>query len=120
MESDGGTDDEAYVVREPAVLVPAAAQLPAGQPLVLEVDESGRMVLPASLPLVMVTNARSLYNKVDNLIKWLLEIFPDCAIISETWEYEGRGLPWRTSWLIPPTKYTVIGGPRGGQVDVVQ
>ena len=89
-DSDGGTEDEAYVERQLAVLVPAAAQPPAGQPLLLEVDETGRMVLPASLPLVMVTNARSLYNKVDNFIKWLLEIFPDCAIISETWEYEGR------------------------------
>ena len=49
-----------------------------GQPLVLEVDKTGMMVLPASLPLIMRTNARSLYYKIDNFTKWLLQIFPDC------------------------------------------
>ena len=56
----------------------------------LEVDETGRLVLPSSLPLTMLTNARSLYNKIDNFIKWLTEIFPDCAIVSETWEHKTR------------------------------
>ena len=53
-------------------------------------DETGWRRLPASLPLVMMTNARSLYNKIENFKKWLLEIFPDCAVISESWECEGR------------------------------
>ena len=88
--TEDDTDDEAEVEREPAVLVPAAAQPPAGQPLLLEVDESGNMVLPASLPLVMLTNARSVYNKVINLKKWLTEVFPDCALISESWNYMSR------------------------------
>ena len=90
VDSDDNTDDEAEVEREPAVLVPAANQPPAGQPLVLEVDRTGRMVLPASLPLIMLTNARSVYNKIDNLKKWLTEIFPDCALISESWDYMSR------------------------------
>ena len=68
-ESEYCTDDEAYPVREAAVLVPAATQPPAGQPLVLEVDETGSQELPASLPLVMLTNARSCYNKADSLKK---------------------------------------------------
>ena len=88
--SEYDTEDEAYNGREPAVLIPAATQPPAGQPLLLEVDETGRRRLPASLPLVMMTNARSLYNKIHNFKKWLLEIFPDCALISESWECEGR------------------------------
>ena len=83
------TEDKAYNGREPAVLIPEATQPPAGQPLLLEVDETGRRRLPASLPLVMMTNARSLYNKIDNFKKWLLEIFSDCALISESWECEG-------------------------------
>ena len=58
-ESEYNTEDEAYTEGEAAVLVPAAAQPPAGQPL----------ELPASLPLVMLTNARSCYNKADNLKK---------------------------------------------------
>ena len=69
VASEDDTDNEAEVKREPAVLVPAAAQPPAGQPLVLQVDESGNRVLPASLPLVMLTNARSVYNKIVNLKK---------------------------------------------------
>ena len=67
--TDSDTDDEPYVEREPAVLVPAAAQPPASQPLLLEVDESVNRVLPASLPLVMLTNARSVFNKANNLRK---------------------------------------------------
>ena len=59
VDTDYSTEDEAYTDREPAVLVPASQQPGPGQPLVLEVDESGRMVLPSSLPLIMVTNARS-------------------------------------------------------------
>ena len=68
-ESEYSTEDEAYPVREAAVLGPAAAQPPAGHPLVLEVDETGSQELPASLPLVMLTNARSCYNKADSLKK---------------------------------------------------
>ena len=101
------------------MLVPAAVQPPAGQPLLLKVYETGRRKLPASLPLVMMTNARSLYNKIKKFIKWLLEVFPDCAIVSETFEYEGRRKPWRTSWPAPLTVYTVTRG-RGGQEGAVQ
>ena len=89
-DTDYYTEDEAFTEREPAVLVPAPQQPGPGQPLLLEVDETGRMVLPASLPLIMLTNARSLYNKIDNFTEWLLQIFPDCAIVSETFEHETR------------------------------
>ena len=114
--SEYDTEDEAYNEREPAVLVPAATQPPAGQPLLLEVDETGRRRLPASLPLVMMTNARSLYNKIENFTKWLLEIFPDCAIISESWECEGR----RKSLEDLLASTTATGVPGGGQGVAVQ
>ena len=89
-DTEYNTEDEALTEREPAVLVPAPQQPGPGQPLVLEVDETGMMVLPASLPHIMLTNARSLYNKIDNFTKWLLQIFPDCVIVSETFEHETR------------------------------
>ena len=57
VDTDYSTEDEAYADREPAVLIPAPHQHGPGQPLVLEVDESGRMALPSSLPLIMVTNS---------------------------------------------------------------
>ena len=112
---NGDTDDEAYVEREPAVLAPA----PQGQqsdptaPLVLEVDQTGRLVLPSSLPLVLLTNARSLYNKIDNFIKWLLEIFPDCALVSETWEHETRRVGLEDLLTGTPFKVLSYRRPRG-------
>jgi hypothetical protein len=67
-DTEYNTEDEALTERESAVLVPAPKQLV----LVLEVDETGMMVLPASLPLIMLTNARSLYNKIDSFTEWFL------------------------------------------------
>ena len=109
----GGTDDEAYVEREAAVLVPAPVQPPAGQPLLLEVDESGNRVLPASLPLVMMTNARSVFNKAKSLRKWLNEIFPDCALVSETWNHEGRRVDLQMLLADTPFKEVSYRRPRG-------
>ena len=79
----------------------------------LEVDETGSMELPASLPLVMLTNARSCYNKADNLKKWLLEIFPDCGVISETWEDEGRRQSLQDLLTGTPFKVFSYRRPRG-------
>ena len=107
------SDDEAYAEREPAVLAPAPHQPGPGAPLVLEVDQTGRLVLPSSLPLIMLTNARSLYNKIDNFKRWLLEIFPDCAMVSETWEHETRRQSLED--LLAETPYKVLSyrRPRG-------
>ena len=72
-ERDGnstlGYDSDEEVDSEPvrAVLVPGVS-LP-GQPPSLEVDESGRLQAPSNLPLTMVANFRSAYNKVDNIKK---------------------------------------------------
>ena len=46
----------------------------------------------SKLPLCMLLNARSLYNKVNNFKKLLYEVAPDLAIVSETWERQNLGL----------------------------
>ena len=70
-------------------------------------------MLPASLPLIMLTNARSVYNKINNLRKWLLEIFPDCAVISESWEYESRRKDLQSLLSGTPFKVFSYRRPRG-------
>ena len=59
ISSEFHSEDEVDGDPEPVVLVPAPNQLPAEQPLVLEVDPTGTAALPSSLPLGIVTNARS-------------------------------------------------------------
>ena len=76
-------------------------------------DESGNRVLPASLPLVMVTNARSVFNKAKSLRKWLNEIFPDCAVVSETWNHEGRRVDLQMLLADTPFKEFSYRRPRG-------
>ena len=87
-DTEYNTEDEALTEREPAVLVPAPQQPGPGQPLVLEVAETSMMVPPASLHLIMLTNERSVYNKINNFTEWLLQIFPDCVIVSKTFEHK--------------------------------
>ena len=70
-------------------------------------------MLPASLPLIMLTNARSLYNKADNFKKWLMEIFPDTALICETWEYESRRRDLQSLLFGTPYKAFSYRRPRG-------
>jgi hypothetical protein len=82
------SEDEVDAQPEPVVLVPEPGQ--PGQPPVLQIDPSGRFSLPASLPLGIVCNARSLFNKIDNFRRLLREIGPDYAIVSETFDWEGR------------------------------
>ena len=89
---------------EPVILVPEPG-LP-GQPPVLQVDPTGRFSLPASLPLGIVCNARSLYNKVDNFRRLLKEIGPDYALVSETFEWEGRRVSLKQ--LLEGSNYKVL------------
>ena len=104
-ETEFESEDEVDAEPEPVVLVPAADQVP-GQPLVLEVDPTGRAALPNSLPLGMITNARSLYNKIDNYIRFLREVGPDYSLVSETWEYEGRRISLQQ--MLGHTSYKVL------------
>ena len=89
-DTDFDTDDE--VDNEPvrAVLVPSAVQGGPQSPLRLEVDSTGQARQPLCVPLCVVTNPRSCYNKIDNLCAFLSQIGPDLCILSEHW---GRKKP---------------------------
>ena len=100
------SEDEVDAEPGPVILVPATDQPPAGQPLLLEVDSTGRSALPSSLPLGMVANVRSLYNKIENFIRFLREVGPDYFLVSETWEYEGRRVS--LTQLLSHTSYKVL------------
>ena len=104
--SEYDSEDEVDGAPVPAVLVPAPNQPPAGQPLILEVDPTGTAALPSSLPLGIVANARSLYNKIDNFIRFLKEIAPDYFLVCETFEHEGRRVT--LSKLLSHTSYKVM------------
>ena len=102
--------------------MPASAQPPAGQPLVLEVDLSGRRHLPSSIPLFMVTNFRSIYNKITNFKTFLREVAPDCTIASETWDYQGRRVTLED--MLVDTQYKALAyrrgrGRRGGSCAII-
>ena len=81
-------DDEAFSAPIRAVLVPAPAPpgAPPGAPPDLTVDTTGQARAPSCLPLAIVTNARSLKMKQDNLRTMLRQISPDFANICETFE----------------------------------
>ena len=79
------TDDEVDSEPVRAVLVPSAQQGGLGSPLRLEVDTTGQARQPSCVPLCVVTNPRSCYNKIDNLRTFLNQIGPDLCILSEHW-----------------------------------
>ena len=86
--SQFGWDEEAYSFPLRAVLVPAPAlpdALP-GAPPSFTVDTTGQAAAPSCLPLAMVTNARSLKLKMDNVRTMLRQIAPDYWAICETFE----------------------------------
>ena len=87
--SEFDSDDEVEPDTNPAVLVPSQQQLP-GAPLQLDVDTSGAAVAPTNVPLVMVTNPRSIYNKIDKFRLWLKNFKPDLCILSEHWGRKGQ------------------------------
>ena len=86
--SQFGWDEEAYSFPVRAVLVPAPAlpDAPRGAPPAYTVDTTGQARAPSCLPLVMVTNARSLKLKMDSLRTMLRQVAPDYMAICETFE----------------------------------
>lgn len=82
-DSEYETEDEAFSDPIPANLFPRAEDdVTPGQPIELDPN------LPSYLPLCLLLNARSIYNKSDNLSETLQEIGPDICLISETFERE--------------------------------
>ena len=96
--SDGSSDDTDYDTEDEAFSEPIAANLAPvpgqivspGQPITLDVCDNE--VSQSNLPLCILFNARSVYNKVDNLTQMLNQIGPDFCIISETFERQKKQL----------------------------
>ena len=83
------TEDEAFSDPIPANLAPVPGQnVPAGQPIRLDVNMNHNQ--SSNLPLCLLFNARSIFNKSDNLTEMLRQIGPDVCIISETFERERK------------------------------
>ena len=82
--SNYSSEDE--VDNEPvrAVLIPSPGM--DGQPPTLTVDETGEVAAPSSLPLTMIANFRSMYNKIKNIKRNLITLGLDFLIGSESWE----------------------------------
>ena len=85
------TEDEAFAEPIPANLSPIPGQnVPPGQPISFDINSNERQ--SSNLPLCLVFNSRSVYNKADNLKEMLHTIGPDISIISETFERERKKL----------------------------
>ena len=89
--TDYDTDDEAFPDQNPANLYQVPGQnIHPGQPITLDVSLDHDV--QSYLPLCLLFNARSAYNKADNLTELLRQICPDICMISESWESEPRRL----------------------------
>ena len=77
-------DSEANSNPVRAVLVPSAVQN-SGAPLQLEVAISDKVQPPSCLPLCVVSNPRSAWNKIGNIRTFLRQVGPDILILSEHW-----------------------------------
>ena len=73
-----------------------------GQPKGLDVNLNAD--LQSYLPLCLLFNARSVYNKADNMAELLNQICPDIGMVSESWESERR----RLSSILHNTQYKSI------------
>ena len=104
-DTEYGTDEEIDPEPIPANFFPVPNQnIAPGQPITLDVHVSGSNQPTSMLPLCMMLNSRSLYNKCDNFRTLLQEIGPDLTIVSETWEREIQSL----DSLLSPTEYKTI------------
>ena len=92
IDSTIDTDDEIDNEPIPANLFPIPGQnvLP-NQPLVFDVNID-KDAQSSFLPLCLMMNARSVYNKSRNLNEMLSRIGPAVTLVSETWEREKNRL----------------------------
>ena len=86
------SDNEADSNPIRAVLVPSLDKGPASAPLQLEVNMSEQVKAPTCVPLCVVTNPRSAWNKIGNVRTFLRQVGPDILILSEHW---GRKRPFQ-------------------------
>ena len=86
--SEYDTEDEAFNRVIPTNFSPISNQNSlSNQPLQFDVN-SGEAT--SSLPLCLVFNARSVYNKCENVRELLHQLGPDLTLISETFERQGK------------------------------
>ena len=85
------TDDEAFPEPIPMNLTLVPGQdIKHGQPVTF--DANLKKEMSSYLPLCLLFNARSIFNKADNLSEILQQIGPDICMISETFERERKRL----------------------------
>ena len=101
------TDDEVDPQPIPANLIFTANHIP-GQPAKLDVQISSNKQQSSRLPLCMMLNARSLYNKVNNFRTLLHQIGPDIVLVSETWERRRQSLN-QLLFLLITRPYPTVG-----------
>ena len=93
-DSVNKTHDEAYSEAIPVNLFPIPGQhIEPNKPLKFDVHQHADISSP--LPLCLLLNARSIYNKPDNLTELLNTIFPDICMISES--LKGKEIDWKIS-----------------------
>ena len=82
------TEDEVDSDPIPGNLSPIPGQnVQPNQPLVFDITPDNN-VQSSFLPLCLMTNARSVYNKQNNLREMLQQIGPSVMLVSQTWEWE--------------------------------
>ena len=86
------TDDEVDPELIPVNLSPTIGQVvPDGQPVQMDVNLA-RDDRSSFVPLCLMMNCRSAYNKENNLNEIIRQISPDLILASETWERERKRL----------------------------
>ena len=83
ISSHYDTVDEAFNNESPAILEPISGQ-------VYNLDVNTDEKVPSALPLCLMLNARSIFNKENNLIDLLHNLRPDICLVSETFESKRR------------------------------
>ena len=88
VDTSYDSEDEVDGDPIPADLSPIPGQnVQQNQPLVFDINLD-KNVQSSFLPLCLMTNARSVYNKQNNLREMLKQIGPSVMLVSETWERE--------------------------------
>ena len=104
-DSEYDTEDEVDPEPIPANLSPIPGQvLLPGQPIKLDVNQMNQN--SSHLPLCMLLNARSIYNKSDNLTDFLQQIGPDLCIISKKTEQHTQPKTIQKYILLPQKPVT--------------
>ena len=104
------SEDEVFPESVPANLSPIPGQnVPPGQPIELDINSNREQ--SSNMPLCLLFNSRSIYNKSDNLREMLRQIGPDITIVSETFERERKRITreFKCIYTIAKIEQQVVG-----------